>query len=80
MQKKGQPNFPRKKLVFHTESCDLFKSLTLIYSSFHRVKELFKSNQTRYGVFQVYIESRGKRISGINCLWKKLLLSLFYFI
>ena len=127
-----------KKLVFHTEICDLFKSLILIYSIFHWVKELFKSNQTRYGeshryleckpkiffaiaclgkklafrteicefrdwriltivifdrvielsklrqtwygVSQVYIKSRGKRISGIACLWKKLLLPLFYFI
>ena len=71
------PTFLEKKLVFHTEICDLFKSLILIYSIFHRVKELFKSNQTRNGVFQVYIEPRGKIFSGIACLWKKLLLSLF---
>ena len=44
-----------KKLIFHTEIFDLFKSLILIYSIFHWVKELSKSNQTWYGVSPVYI-------------------------
>ena len=61
-----------KKLVIHTEICDLFKSLILIYSIFHWVKELSKSNQTWYGVSPVYIESETKRFFAIACLGKKL--------
>ena len=61
-----------KKLVFHTEICDLFKSLILIYSIFHWVKELSKSNQTRYGESHRYLERRTKRFFGIAGLAKKL--------
>ena len=61
-----------KKLVFHTEICDLFKSLVLKYSTFDRVKELSKSNQTCYGVSPVYINSETKRFFAIACLGKKL--------
>ena len=61
-----------KKLVCHTELFDLFKSLILIYSIFHWVKELSKSNQTWYGVSPVYIESETKRFFAIACLGKKL--------
>ena len=32
---------------------------------------MFKSNQTRYRVFRVYLESRTKRIFAIACLGKK---------
>ena len=64
--------FLGKKLVFHTEFCDYFKYLIFKYSIFHRVKELFKSNQTRYGVSPGYIESKTKTIFGIACLGKKL--------
>ena len=39
-----------KKLVFHTEICYYFQYLIFKYSIFYRVKELFKSNQTWYGV------------------------------
>ena len=39
---------------------------------FHRVKGLFKSNQTRYGVSPVYLESKTERIFNIACLGKKL--------
>ena len=39
-----------KKLAFHTEICDYFKYLIFKNSIFHRVKELSKSNQTRYRV------------------------------
>ena len=39
-----------KKLVFHTEICNYFKYLIFKYSVFHRVKDLSKSNQTRYRV------------------------------
>ena len=42
-----------KKLVFHTEICDYFEYLIFKYSIFHRVKELFKSNQARYAVSPV---------------------------
>ena len=34
--------------------------------------DLFKSNQTRYGVSPVYLESETKRIFAIACLGKKL--------
>ena len=37
-----------KKLVFHTEMCNYFEYLIFKYSIFYQVKELFKSNQTRY--------------------------------
>ena len=53
---------------------------------FYRVKELSKSNQTRYGVFHVYLERKTKRIFGIACLQKRSffnrkfrLIRLFYF-
>ena len=39
---------------------------------FHRVKELFKSVQTGYGVYHGYIECKTKRIFGRACLGKKL--------
>ena len=35
------------------------------------IKELSKSNQTRYGVSHVYVECKTKRIFGIACLEKK---------
>ena len=41
---------------------------------FHRVKELSKSNQTRYGVSPGYVEGKTKRIFAIACLGKKLVL------
>ena len=49
-----------KKLVFHTEICDYFQYLVFKYSVFHRVKELFKSNQKRYGVSHGYLECKKK--------------------
>ena len=39
---------------------------------FHLVKELSKSNQARYGVFSMYLESKTKRFFAIACLGKKL--------
>ena len=42
-----------KKLAFHTEICDYFQYLVFKYSIFYRVKELFKSNHTWYGVSAV---------------------------
>ena len=61
-----------KKLVFHTEICYYFKYIILKIGLFDRVEELSKSNETRYGVSQVYIESTTKRIFAIACLGKKL--------
>ena len=61
-----------KKLFFHTEICDLFKSLILIYSIFHWIKELSRSNQTRYGEPHRYLECRTKRFFEIAGLAKKL--------
>ena len=61
-----------KKLLLQSE----ISSYSLILFSkkwkFYRVKELFKSNKTRYGVSHVYLESRTKRIFAIACLGKKL--------
>ena len=37
-----------KKSASHTEVCDYCQYLIFNYSFFHRVKELSKSNQTRY--------------------------------
>ena len=42
-----------KKLVFHTEICEFRKQRILKIGLFRRVKELSKSNQTRYGVSPV---------------------------
>ena len=61
-----------KKLVFHTEVCDYFKYLIFKFSIFHRVKKLFKLNQTRNRVFHVYLDSKTRRIFAIACLEKKL--------
>ena len=65
-------SLPRKKLVFHTEICDYFQCLIFKSSIFHRVKELFKWNQSRYGVFHGYLECKTKRVFGIACLERKL--------
>ena len=60
-----------KKLVFHTEICEFRKQRILKKGLFRRVKELSKSNQTRYGVSPVYIEAKTKRIFAIALLGKK---------
>ena len=60
-----------KKLVFHTKSCEYFEYLISKIGLFHRVKELFKSNQTGYGVYHGQVESKTKRILAIACLAKK---------
>ena len=61
-----------KKLGLDTEIVDYFEYVIFKYSFFHRVKELFKSNQTRYVSSPVYIESKTKRIFATACLGKKL--------
>ena len=61
-----------KKLAFHTEICNYFKfNLIFKYSIFHRVKELFKSNQSWNGVYHGYLECKTKRIIAISCVGKK---------
>ena len=60
-----------KKLVFPTEICVfLEKRILKIGLFFHRVKELFKSDQTGYGVSHVYLERKTERIFGVACLEK----------
>ena len=61
-----------KKLEFHTEICVYFKFLISKYRIFHRVKELSKSNQTRYEVSHVYLECNAKGIFALALLEKKL--------
>ena len=50
-----------KKLVFRTEICEFREYRILKIGLFHRVKDLSKSNQTRYGVSLVYIKSKTKK-------------------
>ena len=61
----------RKKFVFQSEistySLILFSKIQKLYW----IKELSKSNQTRYGVSHVQLECKTKRIFGIACLEKK---------
>ena len=63
-----------KKFVFQSEiqtySLILFSKL----QKFHRIKELSKSNQTRYGVSHMCVDCKTKRIFAIACLGKKLVL------
>ena len=61
-----------KKLAFDTEICYYFEYFFSKIGLFHRVKELFKSNQTRYGVSPGYVECKTKGIFAIACLGKKL--------
>ena len=80
----------RKKFVFQSEKSTYSLIIRLFYfqkiQKFYRVKELSKSNQTRYGVYHVYLERKTKRIFGIPCLQKRSffnrkfrLIRLFYF-
>ena len=63
-----------KKDRFSIGNFDLFGYHTLILFSkiqkFYRDKELSKSNQTRYGVYHVYLERKTKRFFGAACLEK----------
>ena len=52
----------------------LFRWVEELFGIFHRVKELFKSNQTGYGVYHVYLESKTNRTFAIASLGKKLVL------
>ena len=61
-----------KKLAFDTEICYYFEYFFSKIGLFERVKKLFKSNQTRYGVSPGYVESKTKKIFAIASLGKKL--------
>ena len=71
-QKEFWYSLPTKKIVFHTELCVFLEERILKIGLFHRVKELFKSNQTRYEVLHLYLEYKTKRIFAIACLGKML--------
>ena len=79
----------QKRLVFQSKISNYSVILFSKIQKFYRVKELFKSNQTRYGVSHVYLE-RIKKSFGIAWLGKKfvfqseisaysLIIRLFYF-
>ena len=61
-----------KKLGCHKEIFEFREQRILKIGLFRRVKELSKSNQTRYGVSHVYLECKTKRIFAIDCVGKKL--------
>ena len=60
-----------KKLAFHKEICELREQRILKIGLFHLVKELFKSNQTRYVVSPGYLDSKTERVFDIACTRKK---------
>ena len=63
--------FLGKTLSFHTEIFEFGEYRILKIGLFRRVKELSKSNQTRYGLSHVYLECK-KKIFAIACVGKKL--------
>ena len=62
--------FLEKKFLFQSEISTFSLILFLKIEKFRRVKELFKSNQTRYRVSPGYVESKTERIFGKACLGK----------
>ena len=62
-------------LAFHTEFCDYFEYLIFKYSVFQLVRELFKSNQTGYGVYHGYLDSENKRYFCYSLRTKKVSVS-----
>ena len=60
-----------KKFLFQSEVQTYSLILFSKIQKFYRFKELSKSNQTRYGVSHVYLESKIERIFAIACLGKK---------
>ena len=64
--------FLEKKFVFQSEISTFSLILFSKIEKFYRVKESFKSNQTRYGVSPLYVESKTKRIFAIASLGKHL--------
>ena len=69
--------FLEKKFVFQSEISTFSLILFLKIEKFRRVKELFKSNQTRHRVSPGYVEGKTKRSFGIACLGKKLVFRTF---
>ena len=61
--------FSYGNLLLFRINCD-YRALKI--GLFHRVKELFKLNQTWHGVYREYPESKMKRIFAIAWLGKKL--------
>ena len=80
MRVKNKKNFcnsmPRKEVGFSYGNFAIisnkFAIIILKIGLYRRVQELFKSNQTRYGVSPVYLECKTERIFAIACLGKKL--------
>ena len=73
-RKKNRYSLSWKKVRTSIGNFGLLTYHTLILFSklqkFYRVKELSKSNQTRYGLSHVYLERKMKRIFCIACLEK----------
>ena len=63
---------PRKRVSISYGNLQISRITNFKSRFFHRVKELFKSNRTRYGVSFLYLESKQKEIFAIPCLEKKL--------
>ena len=63
-----------KKFVFQSEIQTYSLILFSKIQKFYRIKELSKSNQTRYRVSHVFVDCKTKRIFAIACLGKKLVL------
>ena len=68
---RGNPRLPTELLTIgyflYSPKVSIF-----LFAIFDRVIELFKSNQTGFGVSHVYLECKAKKIFGIACLGKKL--------
>ena len=64
--------FLEKKFAFQSEISTFSLILFLKIEKIRRVKEFFKSNQTRNRVSLGYVECKTKRSFGIACLGKKL--------
>ena len=63
-----------KKFVFQSELQTYSLILFSKIQKFYRIKELSKSNQTRYGVSHVCVDCKTKKVFAIACLGKKLVL------
>ena len=64
-------DFFRQYTTYFSSRNDLWSDKSALETIFHRVKELFKSNQTWYGVSPVKLECKTKRVFAIACLGKK---------
>ena len=64
-------SLPRKKVSVSYGNLRFSQITNFKKGLFHRVKESFKSNQTRYGVSHGHLKSNTKRNLAIACLGKK---------